>query len=249
MTTSRAKRRDGVLAGLLELEHATKRFTSGQRETLALNDVSLQLAAGECTAVYGLRRSGRTTLLRVAAGILPLDAGVVRFEGRDLVGRARHVLGIEIGYCSPVFDPAHGGSVTDHVAVALLARGVGRMRASADAEEALDRVGAGDCAHLDPRDLHADELVRVGIARALVTAPRLLLLDEPTNGVDVREREQILALLRALADAGTGVLMTVGEPVAGPDRVLALEGGRLREAVPDWAGVVALHARQVGPVG
>jgi ABC-type sugar transport system ATPase subunit len=235
---------------LLALEHATKRFTSGQRQTLALHDVSLELAAGECVAVYGLRRSGRSTLLRVAAGILPLDEGVVRFGGADLADGARHALGSEIGYCSPLFDAAHGGSVVDHVAVALLPRGVGRTRARMRAEETLERAGASDCAHLDPRDLHADELVRAGIARALVTAPRLLLLDEPTNGVDARERDGILALLRALADAGAGVLMTVGEPVAGPDRVLALDGGRLRpEVVADGTAVVALRPRHVEPVG
>jgi len=234
---------------LFALEHATKRFTSGQRETLALRDVSLELRAGEWVAIYGLRRSGRTTLLRVAAGILPLDAGVVRLEGRDLAERAGQALGVEIGYCSAVFDPAHGGSVVDHVALALLARGVGRTRARAQAEEALERAGASDAAHLDPRDLHVDELVRAGIARALVTAPRLLLLDEPTNGVDVHERDGIVALLRGLADRGTAILMTVGEPLAGPNRVLALDGGELRgEITPDAEGVRSLRPRRVEPV-
>jgi ABC-type multidrug transport system ATPase subunit len=235
---------------LLALEHATKRFTSGQRETLALHDASLELAAGECVAIYGLRRSGRTTLLRVAAGILPLDEGVVRFDGRDVADRSGGALGVQIGYCSPIFDPAHGGSVTDHVAVALLARGVGRTRACARAEDALERVGASDCAHLDPRELRGDELVRAGIARALVTEPALLLLDEPTSGVDLSQREALLALLRTLADAGAAVLMTVGEPLAGPDRVLALDGGRLRgDAVADQTAVVALRPRHVEPVG
>jgi ABC-type multidrug transport system ATPase subunit len=234
---------------LLELTHATKRFTSGQRETVALRDVSLALDAGDCVAVYGLRRSGRTTLLRVAAGILPLDEGAARFDGRDLAARSTHALGVEIGYCSPVFDPAHGGSVTDHVAVALLARGVGRTRARARAEEALARAGASACANLDPRELHVDELVRAGIARALVTKPRLLLLDEPTNGVDVLQRDGIMELLRTVADAGTGVLMTVGEPVAGPDRVLALDAGRLRgDAVHEQAPVVPLRPHRVEPV-
>jgi len=234
---------------LLELAHATKRFTSGQRETVALQDISLELDAGDCVAIYGLRRSGRTTLLRVVAGILPLDEGTVRFDGHDLAARSTRALGVEIGYCSPVFDPAHGGSVTDHVAVALLARGVGRTRACARAEEALARTGASGCANLDPRELHLDELVRAGIARALVAKPRLLLLDEPTNGVDVLERDGILELLRAIADGGTAVLMTVGEPVPGPNRVLALDGGRLRgHAVQEQAPVVPLHPRHVEPV-
>jgi len=234
---------------LLALEHVTKRYASGQRETVALRDVSLALDAGTCVAVRGLRRSGRTTLLRVAAGIVPPDEGVVRFDGRDL--RERTVappLGVAIGYCSPLFDPAHGGAVADHVAVALLARGVGRRRALAHAQDALERVGASDCAQLDPRDLHGGELVRAGIARALVTAPRLLLLDEPANGVDAHERDRIVALLRRLAGAGAGVLMTVGEPLAGPDRVLTLDGGRLQaDTVPDQSGVVSLRPRHVEP--
>jgi len=234
---------------LLELTHATKRFTSGQRETLALQDVSLELDPGDFVAVYGLRRSGRTTLLRVVAGILPLDEGTARFDGRDLADRSAGALGVGIGYCSPTFDPAHGGTVTDHVAVALLARGVGRSRACARAEEELARAGASGCANLDPRELHLDELVRAGIARALVTRPRLLLLDEPTNGVDVLQRDGILELLRAAADGGTAVLMTVGEPLGGPDRVLALDDGRLRgHAVQEQAPVLPLRPRHVEPV-
>jgi len=235
---------------LLELEHATKRFTSGQRETHVLRDVSLELDAGELVAVYGLRRSGRTTLLRAAAGIVPLDEGVVRFEGRDLAGRTGEALGVAIGYCSPLFDPAHGGVVADQVAVGLLARGIGRTRARAQAEEALERVAVSDAAHLAPRDLHLDELVRAGIARALVTAPRVLLLDEPTNGVDVHERDGIVALLRELAAGGMAILATTGESLAGADRMLTLDAGRLRAGdASDPERVVALPARHVEPVG
>ncbi len=232
---------------LLALEHATKRFSVGQRETVALRDVSLELDAGECVAVFGLRRTGRTTLLRVAAGMLVLDEGAARFDGRDLARRGVGTLGVDIGYCNPVFDPTQGGTLADHVAVALLARGEGRVRARARADAALARVGLSACAMLDPRDLHPEERVRAGIARAHVTAPRLLLLDEPTNGVDELERDAVLSLVRSLADEGVAILMTVGEPVGGADRVLALDDGELRgQAVPETAPVVPLR-REAGP--
>jgi putative ABC transport system ATP-binding protein len=229
---------------LLAIEHATKRFTSGQRETVALREVDV----GQCVAVHGLRRSGRTTLLRVAAGILPLDDGRVRFAGRDLAAGGGDRLGVEIGFCNPRFDPAHGGSVVEQVAVALLAHGVGRARSRERAAAALARVGASALANLEPRELHADELVRAGIARALVTEPRLLLLDEPTGGVDVAQRDAILELLRALADAGAAVLMTVGEPVAGANRAFALDAGRLRDEAAPAPGPVVPLRRDAEPV-
>ena len=235
---------------LLELAHATKRFMSGQRELVVLDDVSLTVAAGECVAIYGTRRSGRTTLLRIAAGLLTLDAGEARFDGRELASCGTRVLGVEIGYCDARFDAAHGGDVAAHVALALRARGVGRRESRARAVAALERAGASACAELDPRELQAGELVRAGIARALVTEPRLLLLDEPTSGVEPEERERVLALLRALADGGLAVLATVGEPVTGPHRVLALDGGRLGgDAVPAQAPIVSLPPRHVEPVG
>jgi ABC-type multidrug transport system ATPase subunit len=232
---------------LLILQHATKHFTSGLRQTVALRDVSLDVDRGECVAVYGLRRSGRTTLLRVAAGMLPLDAGKVLFDGHSLADGRSH-LGSEIGYCNPSFDRAQGGSVADHVAVALLAHGVGRIRARDRAEAALERTGAAACTHLDPRELHPEELLRAGIARALVTDPQLLLLDEPTNGVDLLERDALLELIRTIADDGVAVLMTVGEPVAGADRVLSLDGGELRgHALPETAPVVSLRRQRAEP--
>ena len=238
----------GVGMSLLELVHATKRFASGQRETCGLQDVSLALSPGELVAVCGPRRSGRTTLLRVAAGLLRPEEGAARFDGRDVASSPR-LLGVEIGYCTPVFDAAQGGTVVDHVAVALLARGVGRTRARARAEAALARVGVDACAELEPRELHLGELVRAGIARALVGEPRLLLLDEPTNGVEVTEREEILALLRALAAAGAAVLMTTGEPLPGADRLLALDGGRLCEPPPaEEAPAIPLRPQHVEPV-
>ena len=86
---------------LLALEHVEKAYGSGSGRHVVLRDVSLEIEAGEMVAVWGLRRSGRSTLLRVAAGIEAPDAGSVRFEGHDLRGRSRgrEALGEQIGYC------------------------------------------------------------------------------------------------------------------------------------------------------
>lgn len=229
---------------LLVLQSVTKRYSTGRREEVALSDVSLDVDAGELVAVWGMRRSGRTTLLRVAAGMEPPDEGVVCFAGRQL-GRDRSGrLGSEIGYYNVNFVAAQGGAVVDHVAVGLLAHGIPRDRALAQADRALERVGASACADMDPRSLDPTEAARVGIARALVGSPRLLLLDDPANGVDVLHRDALLALVRSIADDGVAVLMTVGELPTVADRVLSMDAGRIRgDVAPQHAPVVPLRPR------
>lgn len=228
---------------LLVLQSVSKCFSTGRRERLALHDVSLDLGAGEFVAVWGLRRSGRTTLLRVAAGLEAPDEGVVCFDGDDLARSRDEVLGSEIGYVTPTFAASHGATVVDHVALGLLATGLPLERARARAHDALGRVDAAGCADLDPRVLDAGELARVGLARALAARPRLLLLDDPTNGVDVLQRDPFLALVRSIADEGVAVLMAVSDAVTIADRVLSIDDGRLHgELAPEPAQVVQLRA-------
>jgi ABC-type multidrug transport system ATPase subunit len=218
---------------LLSLEGVGKRFLEGPRERVILREVSMELEAGELVAVWGLRRSGRSTLLRIAAGIEAPNAGVVRFEGADLSEHAEEVLGGGIGYCQKAFRWAEGKSVLDHVVVSLLARGVSPAAAKASAREALARVGAEHCAKLRLLELDSAEAVRVALARTLALQPRLLVIDEPVKGVELLERDEILGLLRTLADEGVAVLASAGEStgLSGADRALALGDGELRGGV------------------
>jgi putative ABC transport system ATP-binding protein len=228
---------------LLALENVTKRFSTGRREHVALRNVSLDVEPGEVVAVWGLRRSGRTTLLRVAAGVERPDEGAVKFAGEDLARGRSSVLGSQVGYANGQFMQSQGGTVVDQVAVGLLAGGVPLDRARARAYEILARVEAEDCADLDPRLLDPAETARAGLARALVTNPRLLLVDDPTNGVDLLQRDPILALIRRVADDGVAVLMTVGDVVTIADRMLSIDDGELRgDVAPEHARVVSLHA-------
>ena len=102
-----------AMAYLLELEHVSKGYGRGLRKSSVLCDVSLVVELGELVTAWGTRRSGRTTLMRVAAGILPPDSGVVRFAGEDLARRRGDVLGSGIGYCHNSFLPADGRLVLE----------------------------------------------------------------------------------------------------------------------------------------
>jgi multiple sugar transport system ATP-binding protein len=231
---------------LLELEHISKRLRRGSR--IVLEDLSLALDAGEMVAVWGERRSGRSTLLRVCAGVERPDAGVVRFAGRDLADRAAPGLGVGIGYCRWNFPAVAEQTVLDLLLAVQYARRVPRSAALRRGGEVLRRVGAEACVALRPDELDVGESVRVAVARALTSDPRLLVIDEPTLGVELSERDRILLLLRSLADEGVAVLTSTAEGTGllGADRVLSLGNGKLRGALtPELAPVADLcHRRQ-----
>jgi ABC-type multidrug transport system ATPase subunit len=227
--------------GLLELEHVSRCCRDASR--VALDDVSLAIDQGEMVVVWGERRSGRSSLLRVAAGIQVPDSGVVRFAGRELTGSTGVALGNGISFCRKTFCSTTGRTVLDHMLAAQLARRVPRSTAIHKAASVLQRVGAAQCATLEASELSAGETVRVAIARGLCSDPLLLVIDEPTIGVDAVERDEILLLLRSLADGGIAVLASAGEGTGllGADRVLSIGKGRLRgELEPTLAPVTDL---------
>ncbi len=226
---------------LLELNGVHKRY----QERGVLRGVSLELNAGELVVVWGMRHSGRSTLLRVAAGIEAPDAGTVRFDGYDLSEHGEHLLGGGIGYCRKTLRFSEGQTALDHAMVGLLSRWVSPATARSRAQQALELVGAGRCAKMTQRELSSAEAIRVALARTLVLEPRLIVIDEPVRGVELIDRDGILLLLRSLADEGIAVLASIGEStgLAEADRALVLGGGELRSAPPrELAPVLPLRS-------
>jgi ABC-type sugar transport system ATPase subunit len=226
---------------LLEVDCVTKRFGRGATQRTVLNELTLQIEAGELVAVWGSRRSGRSTLMRIAAGVARPDEGVVRFEGRDLGGRDGDARRQAIGYCVTSQRPREAKLVLEQLVTDQLIRGTAIELAEYRARIALARAGAEHCAAAPLRELDPAEAVRVAIARALSREPKLLVIDEPTLGVDLLARDEILLVLRSLADEGIAVLMTAGETpcLSGADRALSLGQGELRgSTAPQLASVL-----------
>jgi ABC-type lipoprotein export system ATPase subunit len=229
---------------VLTLDRVSKRFRDGQRERLVLNDVSLEILLGELVVVYGSRRSGRTTLLRLAAGIETPDSGTVLFKGRPLDQHAAPTLGEGIGYVRKNLRGNEEQGVLEQIAAPLLARGIRVRQSREKAREVLQRVNAQHCSALTVDELSTGEAIRVALARALVLSPIVLVADEPAAAVEISERDGILALLRTLASEDVAILVSTGEPaeMAGADRALTLGDGTLRgPSTPELAPVVPLR--------
>lgn len=212
---------------LLELEGITKRYRDGQRELSVLADVSLSLEAGEVAVIWGLRRSGRSTLLRIAGGVQAPDSGRVLFEGQPLDD---HCIGTGVGYVAKALRASEEQDVLEQIGAVLLARGVSVGHARERARAALARCGGERCAAMRVSELGGAEALRVAVARTLALEPRVLILDDPAATVEISERDEALALLRALARDGLAVLASTAEAehLAGADVALTLRDGRLQ---------------------
>jgi len=236
---------------LLRLERVSKSYWRGAHELKVLNELMLDVCAGEFVVVWGKRGAGKTTLLRIAAGLETPDRGQARFEGGDLAGlsETRHasLMRERIGWIRRT-GPQIELPILDYVALPLLA--MHRHRdAYARAGDALARVNVAECAGQTWESLSDGERALVGIARAIVRTPSLLLGDDPTGNLGVREREAVLELLRALAEErNLGVLMTVPDmpEMMAAHQIRALSAGRLlappEPTPPD--NVIAFRSRE-----
>ncbi len=214
---------------LLELHGVTKRHRSAGREVTVLDELELTLGAGQLAIIWGARRSGRSTLLRIAAGIEAPDSGTVTFEGAPLSERS---IGTGIGYVAKTLRSSEEQGVLDQIAAVLLARGLSVHEARERARHALKRVEGESCAAMRIPELGGAETLRVAIARTLALAPKLLVIDEPAATIELSERDEVLGLMRTLTRQGVSVLASTGEAehLEGADIALSLRDGHLHGA-------------------
>ncbi|HSC00219.1 MAG TPA: ABC transporter ATP-binding protein [Burkholderiaceae bacterium] len=212
---------------MLALRHVVKRFA----EVVAVDDVSLDIGAGEFFTLLGPSGCGKTTLLRLIAGLEQPDAGTLLLDGTDLVGVPAERRPVHTVFQSYALFPHL--SVARNIAFPLEMARVPRAEVERRVAAVLDDVQLSGLARRMPDELSGGQRQRVAIARALVDRPRLLLLDEPLGALDAKLRVQMkLELVKLQREVGiTFVYVThdQGEALALSHRIAVMNRGRLEQ--------------------
>ena len=221
---------------MIQLENVTKRFPGGQE---ALSNLSLAVDKGEMVFITGHSGAGKSTLLRLIALIERPTSGQVIVDGQNTrrvrrrrIPKYRRQIGMvfqdhKLLYDRPVFD---------NVALPLIIAGVSHRDAGRRVRAALDQVGLLHKERQRPETLSAGEQQRVGIARAIVTRPKLLIADEPTGNLDPDLSLEVMRIFRRFNEVGV-TLMIASHDIALIDKLgcrrIALEDGRLQVEAPE----------------
>jgi NitT/TauT family transport system ATP-binding protein len=233
------ERSEQVTTAKLELKGVGKEFRTKRGHTQALSGVDLSIGDGEFVSVIGRSGCGKTTLLRMLAGLVSPSAGEILVEGRSL-WQGSTVDSSVMSQLGVVFQEANlfpWYSVADNIALPLKLRGDGKAARRERVHELAALVGLDGFEKAYPRELSGGMRQRVAIARALSIGPKLLLMDEPFGALDALTRERMnLEVQRiALATGATVVFVThdITEAVFLGDRVVHLtpRPGRIQQVM------------------
>ena len=231
------------------VRHLTKTYGTGQAMVTALDDVSLDLGAGEFTAVMGPSGSGKSTLMHCCAALDTGDSGSVFVGEQDLTTLRDKALTRlrrdEIGFVFQSYNLVPTLTAEENILLPLAIAGQRPERGWF--EEVIATVSLGDRLRHKPNELSGGQQQRVAVARALVSRPRIVFADEPTGNLDSRSGAEVLELLRrSVKEYGQTVVMVTHDPVAAAytDRVVFLADGRVVDELrdPDREGVLAIMA-------
>ena len=220
---------------LIAFAHVGKSFDGGRgaKPVLAVDDVSLEVAAGEFLAIVGGSGSGKTTLLRLANRLIDADSGRITVEGEDARAVDPGALRRRIGY---VF--LSGGlfphmSVAGNIGITPKLLGKPAAEIAARVNELLDLVRLDRAQYRDrlPHELSGGQRQRVGVARALAARPRIMLMDEPFGALDPLTRDALgddfRDLHRKLGLTTIMITHDMTEAILLADRIAVMRGGRL----------------------
>lgn len=206
---------DGASAELVIMQNAAKVY--GRRKVL--QDISLKVRKGECTALIGKNGSGKSTLLRMLAGLTHPTSGTRWVSGGKLI----------TGYVPERFPPLIF-TPWEFLLSSAEVRGMGKASAENELRGFLSQLGMESFAHVRMSQFSKGMLQKINLIQAMMGGPELLLLDEPLSGLDIKAQENLVYNLVSLKRGGTAIVMSVHEPklieqIA--DRVLLMKNGHI----------------------
>ncbi|MGC9369268.1 MAG: glutamine ABC transporter ATP-binding protein GlnQ [Paracoccaceae bacterium] len=195
---------------IIEFKNTSKHFGNLK----VLDEVDLSIDAGEVVVLVGPSGSGKSTLLRCINGLETITSGDLIVDGLSVTGSARQLREIrqEAGMVFQQFNLFPQLTALQNVAFGpRKVRGLSRQNAQEVARDLLEKVGLRDKADHFPAELSGGQQQRVAIARALAVKPKVMLFDEPTSALDPELKQEVLNVMRALAEEGMTMVVVTHE--------------------------------------
>ena len=237
---------NGTVTPAARVANLTKTYGAGQALVRALDDVTLDLADGEFTAVMGPSGSGKSTLMHCCAALDTADSGSVHIGDSELTAMKDKELTLlrrdQIGFIFQSFNLVPTMTAEENILLPLAI--AGRKPDAAWFRTVIDTVDLEDRLRHKPKELSGGQQQRVAVARALVSRPAIVFADEPTGNLDSHSGAEVLTLLRrSVDDHGQTIVMVTHDPIAAAyaDRVVFLADGRIVDELrdPDRDSVIA----------
>ncbi len=198
---------------MLKLVNITKYYDVGDSETVkALQGINIEFRKNEFVSILGQSGCGKTTLLNIIGGLDRYTDGDLIINGRSTKEYSDHdwdtYRNHSIGFVFQSYNLIPHQTVLSNVELALTLSGVSKAERRRRAVSALEKVGLGDQINKKPNQMSGGQMQRVAIARALINDPEILLADEPTGALDSETSEQIMALLKEVANDRLVIMVT-----------------------------------------
>lgn len=217
---------------MLQLKNITKSYKTGEFTQVALDNVSLNFRESEFVAILGQSGSGKTTLLNVIGGLDQYDNGELIINGQSTKhfhdGEWDAYRNNSVGFIFQSYNLISHLSIVDNVEMGMTLSGVPATEKKRKAMEVLEKVGLKDHVHKKPNQLSGGQMQRVAIARALANNPDIILADEPTGALDSETSEQIMDLIKKIAEDKLVIMVTHNPELAEnyTDRVIKFSDGK-----------------------